>query len=442
MQYQETLDYLYNRLPLFSRIGDAAIKKDLSNTLKICEALGNPQKNFRSIHIAGTNGKGSVSNMLAAILQQAGYKTGIYTSPHLLDFRERIRIDGEMISQQEVVDFVEKQQDFIETLQPSFFEVTVAMAFHHFSEHNVDIAIIETGLGGRLDSTNVIHPVLSVITNISLDHTHMLGNTLPLIAREKAGIIKPGTPVIIGEKHQDTTSIFLDTAANTGSEVIFAQDEWAVTVENKNDEYLSLQVENLKHQSPQADSTPLPTTFNIKLDLPGGYQEKNILSVLSAVNELNHQGYQISKTNIVDALAHVKDLTGLMGRWQTLRKEPRVICDTGHNEAGWKAVISNLHDAKYQHLHMVIGIMKDKDITALLSLLPTNATYYFCNAAFDRALPARELARLSQASELQGQAYASVTDAVQSALQNAGKKDLIFIGGSTFIVAEALTLFV
>lgn len=446
MQYEETLSYLYNKLPLFSRIGDAAIKKDLSNTRKLCEALDNPQRNFHSIHIAGTNGKGSTSNMLAAILQQAGYKTGLYTSPHLLDFRERIRINGTMISQQEVSSFVEEQKDFIETLHPSFFEVTVAMAFHHFSEHKVDIAIIETGLGGRLDSTNVIDPILSIITNISLDHTHMLGNTLSLIASEKAGIIKPDVPVIIGEKEPDTMEVFLHTAAKTGSKIVFAQDEWRVKILEKGEEYLSLLAQYISPENqpdPAISSTrTLRSEMIIDLDLPGTYQEKNLIPVLSAVEQLNNQNYQITEAHLMYALAHVKELTGLMGRWQTLRREPRVVCDTGHNEAGWKEVLSNLQEAKFKRLHMVIGIMKDKDAAALLLILPKNADYYFCCAGFERALPAQELSRLGTKANLQGRAYDSVVQAVESALENADKEDLIFIGGSTFIVAEALTLFV
>lgn len=450
MQYEETLSYLYTRLPLFSRVGDAAIKKDLSNTLALCAALGNPQNKFKSVHIAGTNGKGSTSNMLAGILQQAGYKTGLYTSPHLLDFRERIRVGGAMITKDDVVNFVDKQRELIETLQPSFFEVTVAMAFHHFAQQQVDIAIIETGLGGRLDSTNIITPILSVITNISLDHTHMLGNTLTAIAQEKAGIIKPTIPVIIGEKNPDTVQVFLDKATDTQSKIIFAEDEWQVSTAGKDDEYLSL---HIQEQDRSTSSNPEPSDadqpspadlldIHVQLDLPGSYQQKNIKTTLSAVKELNTQGYQLSEKDIKSALSQIKTLTGLMGRWQTLRRAPQVICDTGHNEAGWKEVLENLRSSQYEQLHMVIGIMKDKDAAALFSLLPTEARYYFCHAGFERALPANELEKLSRTTPLQGNAFPSVREAVTAALAQANKNDLIFIGGSTFIVAEALELFI
>jgi dihydrofolate synthase/folylpolyglutamate synthase len=436
--YSETLAYLYSRLPMFSKIGNSAIKKDLTNTIKLCEFLGNPQDQFKSIHIAGTNGKGSTSNMLAAILQTSGYKTGLYTSPHLLDFRERIRINGDMIPEEKVIEFVKHNKDFIEELKPSFFEVTVAMAFLHFAEQNVDIAVIETGLGGRLDSTNIIHPILSIITNISLDHTSLLGNTLEAIAYEKAGIIKKDTPVIISEKADATSSVFLDKAEATQSKIIFASDQWRIETLNKGKESLSLQVSKLTEDLPNQKNSAL----TIELDLPGIYQTKNIKGVLSTVDELRLQGYKIADNDVLHALSHVKELTGLRARWQTLSHDPLIICDTGHNEAGWEEVLLNINQTPFKNLHMVVGIMRDKNSDKLLSIFPSEATYYFCNADFERALPAQELQEQASHKNLSGKFYPDVLSALEVAIKNAKPEDLIFIGGSTFIVAEALKRFV
>lgn len=440
MSYSETLAYLYSRLPMFSKIGDSAIKKDLTNTLKLCEFLGNPQEQFKSIHIAGTNGKGSTSNMLAAILQTSGYKTGLYTSPHLLDFRERIRINGDMIPEERVVNFVKQNKDFIEDLKPSFFEVTVAMAFFHFAEQNADIAVIETGLGGRLDSTNIIHPILSVITNISLDHTSILGNTLEAIAYEKAGIIKKDTPVVISEKAEATSPVFINKAASTQSKITFASDQWKIETLNKEEENLLLKASKTTSEVP---STAQPNSvLKIQLDLPGNYQTKNIKGVLASVDELRLQGYTISEHDLLYALSHVKELTGLRARWQTLSRNPLIICDTGHNEAGWEEVLLNINQTKFKNLHMVIGIMRDKNSDKLLSIFPDKATYYFCNADFERALPAKELQEQANLRNLLGESYSDVLSAVDAAIRNAEAEDLIFIGGSTFIVAEALKRFV
>ena len=435
--YAATLAYLYDRLPMFSKVGDSAIKKDLTNTLKLCKSLGNPEKKFRSVHIAGTNGKGSTSNMLAAILQEAGYKTGLYTSPHLLDFRERIRVNGEMIPQEEVIRFVEANKALIESIQPSFFEVTVAMAFHYFAEQQVDIAIIETGLGGRLDSTNVIHPILSLITNISLDHVHILGNTLEEIAGEKAGIIKENVPVILSEKSEATTHVFTNKASETNSKLIFASEEWDIEIVEKNNDRLLLKSDRI----PGIEEDNPTSGDRFTLDLPGTYQVRNLKGVFSAIDELCHQGYQINKQDVLRALERVKELTGLRARWQTLSTNPLIICDTGHNEAGWREVLANIQQTHYENLHMVIGVMRDKNAAKLFEVLPQNASYYFCNADFERALPAEDLAKQGASYNLHGLPYPNVLAAVKIAIQNAKENDLVFIGGSTFIVAEALQLF-
>lgn len=413
---------------MFTRIGAVAFKKDLHNTIALCENLGNPQNTFKTIHVGGTNGKGSTSHMLAAIFQQAGYKTGLYTSPHLKDFRERIRINGEMISENFVTDFVNQQRNIIDDLSPSFFEATVAMAFSYFAEEKVDIAIIEVGLGGRLDSTNIITPELSVITNISLDHTNILGDTLAEIAAEKAGIIKPGIPVVIGERQEELASIFIKKAAETGSDIIFADQELYTDHTSRGNEYLSTSVYKKE----------MPVYKNLELDLSGFYQLKNVLTVLQAIDILKLKGYDIAEHHIYNALKNVKTLTGLQGRWQKLAEQPLVICDTGHNIAGINEVIQNIGKTAYAQLHMVIGMVKDKDISGVLALLPVDAIYYFCQPQLERALPAANLAAEAKKYQLNGQVYSSVDEAVQAAKNKATAKDLIFIGGSTFVVAEAL----
>lgn len=426
MNYPQTLDYLYAKLPMFARLGAAAIKKDLDNTLKFCAHLDHPEKKFKSIHIAGTNGKGSTSHMLASIFQCAGFKTGLYTSPHLKDFRERIRINGEMISEEEVVDFVAENQNFIEDLAPSFFEATVAMAFQHFAEHQVDIAVIEVGLGGRLDSTNVIHPELSVITNISYDHMNLLGNTLPEIAREKAGIIKKNTPVIIGEMQDEVVSVFKNKAAENNSLIRFASEEWSLRSSEIDGSFRKVELENEKGKQ------------SLSLDLLGTYQLKNIKTVLSAVDQLRNQGFKISSAAVSSALSQVKKLTGLMGRWQILKENPFVICDTGHNEDGIKEILHNIKAHPHQNLLMVIGMVKDKEIRKILSLLPKNAQYFFCAPNLERAKPAQELQTEAAKLGLVGEVYPSVVEAIKQAIAIANKDDLIFVGGSTFVVAEAI----
>lgn len=427
MNYSQTVEYLYSRLPMFTRVGAAAFKKDLHNTIAFCSALDNPQNQYKTIHIGGTNGKGSTSHMLAAILQTAGYKTGLYTSPHLKDFRERIRIDGKMVSKNFVTSFVQQQQSLIEEIEPSFFEVTVAMAFSYFAQEKVDVAIIEVGLGGRLDSTNIIHPDLSVITNISLDHTNMLGNTFAEIAFEKAGIIKQNTPVIIGERHPETDFVFEQKAKEQNAHLTFAEDELSVANASVKSGLLQLNIKGKDN-----------TLTQLSLDLTGNYQRKNAVTVLQSVRALRKIGYQIEDEAVYEALKSVKKLTGLQGRWQILAKNPLTICDTGHNKAGIAEVVQNIQQTPREQLHMVIGMVKDKDITAVLSLLPQNASYYFCQPELERALPAQELAVQGANFNLKGQVFNSVATALAAARLKAQPKDLIFVGGSTFVVAEII----
>lgn len=429
MNYQDTLDYLYSRLPMFSKLGASAIKKDLTNTLELCGRIGNPQSEFPTIHVAGTNGKGSVSHMLAAILQVAGYRTGLYTSPHLRDFRERIRLNGEMIGEAEVVDFVKAQRENIEEIEPSFFEVTVAMAFQYFASQKVDIAVIEVGLGGRLDSTNIITPLLSVITNIGLDHTNILGTTLPEIAFEKGGIIKPSVPVVVGERQNDIENVFIEKAAKSSSNIVFASDEWRVETRGSDKTDLLAITAFGKQQN---------TEIKLDLDLTGSYQLKNVRTVLSAVEKLKTIGLSISEEHVKEALQRVKTLTGLRGRWETLSENPLIICDTGHNEHGIREVLKNIDSTPYQQLHVVFGMVKDKDITKVLSLLPQKAIYYFCAPEIERAKPPAELAQEANAFNLQGNFYKSVENALNAAKNAASENDLIFIGGSNFVVAEII----
>ncbi|MCX2479937.1 bifunctional folylpolyglutamate synthase/dihydrofolate synthase [Pedobacter sp. MC2016-15] len=413
---------------MFTRIGAAAIKKDLDNTLLLCEHVGNPHLRFKTIHVGGTNGKGSTSHMLAAILQKAGYKTGLYTSPHLKDFRERIRINGKMMSEDAVVEFTEREKEKIEEISPSFFEVTVAMAFDYFASEQVDIAVIEVGLGGRLDSTNVITPELSVITNISLDHTNLLGNTLPEIAFEKAGIIKPGIPVVIGEKQKESAPVFISKAEETSSELVFANTE--LRLDDVRNEGTQLVVSIYKNNA--------RIYKDLKLDLTGRYQLKNVLTVIQSVILLNRNGFAIPEEAVYSGLADTVTITGLQGRWQTLSRDPLVICDTGHNIAGIQEVLQNIQATPYKKLHIVIGMLKDKDVSSVLQLLPATANYYFCEPVLERALPATELAQQAEKFNLKGKVYDSVPSALEAARNSADPQDLIFVGGSTFVVAEAL----
>lgn len=428
MNYEQTLDFIYSKLPMFTRVGAVALKKDLHNTIVMCEKLGNPQNKFKSIHVAGTNGKGSTSHMLAAVFQQAGYKTGLYTSPHLKDFRERIRVNGTMISKDFVVDFVASQNEIIDELSPSFFEVTVAMAFAYFVAEHVDIAIIEVGLGGRLDSTNVITPELSVITNISFDHTNILGNTLAEIAMEKAGIIKHGVPVVIGERQPETDLIFLQKAKETESQLVFANEHLRIGNFNRNSDRLALSIEDTNHLLFE----------DLQLDLTGTYQLKNVLTVIQSILLLRKSGYQLADHDVHMALQHVKQLTGLQGRWQILGTDPLIICDTGHNIAGITEVIQNIQQTPHDKLHIVLGMVKDKDIDGVLQLLPAEASYYFCQPELERALPATELAMEASKYKLSGDVFTSISLALGSAKIKAKHNDLIFVGGSTFVVAEVL----
>ncbi len=418
MNYQETIDYLYNAAPAFEKVGAGAYKEGLYNTHALDEHFGHPHKSYKTIHIAGTNGKGSCSHTIAAILQSAGYKVGLYTSPHLVDFRERIRVNGECISEERVIKFVEEERNFFEPLQPSFFELTTALAFKYFEEQTVDIAVIEVGLGGRLDCTNIITPLLSVITNISFDHTQFLGNTLALIAGEKAGIIKHGVPCVIGEYTDETRKVFEQKAAEECSPIVFAQDN--------------------KMES------------DVDFELKGAYQAKNRNTILNAVNILK-RSLHIDDNAVKEGFAKVCELTGLAGRWQTLSVSPLVICDTGHNLAGWeylapqikdtfdKRRIENHGEGKYCTLRIVFGMVDDKDIHSVMHLLPKNATYYFCQASTHRAIKAEKVAQMAQEAGLQGAHFQSVKEAYDKAMEDSSQNDFIFVGGSSYVVADLLT---
>lgn len=424
MTYSETLTYLYQNLPMFQRIGSGAYKSDLTNTLALCEALGNPHNKTKSIHIAGTNGKGSSSHMLASVLQVAGYKTGLYTSPHLKEFTERIRINGHEIDKEFVVDFVMRIKPLIEEIQPSFFEITVVMAFDYFAHQQVDVAVIEVGLGGRLDSTNVITPVLSLITNISWDHMDLLGDTLDKIAAEKAGIIKPEIPVVISERQAEIENVFIQKANENHSSITFATDQYKVTRET--DGLYTIE-QNNQHRS-------------LKLDLMGRYQIKNMAGVLVSIEELRKIGFTITDHHIEDGLKEVMSRTGLRGRWQTIGEKPLIICDTGHNEGGIREIVQQIAETKYHQLHMVLGMVGDKDISKVLDLLPQDAIYYFCAASIPRALPAVELRLKAEGFGLIGKVFKNVNAAIQSAKENSSPDDFIFVGGSTFVVAEVENL--
>ena len=406
MNYQETLDFLYHRLPVFQRDGAKALELKLDRTLQFMQYLSDPQKAFKSVHVAGTNGKGSVSHMTASVLQHAGYKVGLYTSPHLKDFRERIRINGTCISEEEVIDFVETHKSLVEELKPSFFELTVAMAFDYFASQAVDIAVIEVGMGGRLDSTNVITPLLSVITNISYDHKAFLGDTLPKIAFEKAGIIKPGIPVVIGEYQEEAFSVFQCQAKTMQSELIKAfgqhQPQWFLN--------------------------------NSEFDLQGPYQQQNRLTVFTGIQELIAQGWEINEQAIEIGMKNAAQSTGLMGRWQWI--EPRVLCDTAHNAAGLAFVLKRLGELEYRQLHIVLGVVSDKDLAEILSLFPESAKYYFVAPNINRALPAEVLKNQAQTFGLTGDSFTSVSSGLTAAKQAASLDELVFVGGSTFTVAE------
>ena len=425
MTYEESIQYLYNKLPLFSHMGRKAYKADLKNTLALCAYLDNPQNKIKTIHIAGTNGKGSTSHMLAAILKENGYKTGLYTSPHLKDFRERIRINGEMVSESFVAAFVEKMKKVSEEIEPSFFELTFVMALDYFASQKVDVAVIETGLGGRLDSTNVITPLLSVITNISFDHMDILGDTLPKIAAEKAGIIKPGVPVVIGEKSPETKTVFEEKARVENSPLIFAEEENEITSVNHG--VKNMEVETVHKKTGKKN--------HYVLDLNALYQQKNLLTVLAALDFLKTH-FTLKEENIKAALSNVKNLTGLHGRWEVIHEKPMIVLDVAHNEDGMKQLILQIRHSRFRNLHIVFGMVKDKDPDKVLVQLPASATYYFTKAQIPRALPENELQEKAGRYQLFGNAYADVNAALKEAKKNAASDDLIIVSGSVFVIAE------
>ena len=423
--FQETLNFLYDNLPMFQRIGPAAIKPDLSNTIALCKALGDPQNKFRCIHVAGTNGKGSTSHMLASILQSAGYRTGLYTSPHLKSFTERVKINGAEIDEQYVVGFVNRVYPHIESLKPSFFEITVALAFEYFAHEAVDVAVIEVGLGGRLDSTNIITPVVSVITNIGWDHTDLLGDTLEKIAWEKAGIIKEGIPAVVSERQDVVEKVFEDKARATHSPITFGSDRFEAEAYEKTDVVMFDIFENGK------------SLFkNLSLPLQGSYQEKNLPGVMETVRVLNREGWSIATESIREGLENVVTRTGLKGRWQVLGRRPFVVCDTGHNLDGMREVVRQIQRQGYGKLFMVMGMVKEKDIFSILNILPKDAHYLFCQPKIPRAMDASIVFGLARAINLDGEIVTDVNDAIRAAKKAAGAEDMIFIGGSTYVVAE------
>ena len=423
MNFQETLEFLYSNLPMYQRVGKAAIKKDLTNTFTLCQHLDNPQLKFRSVHIAGTNGKGSSAHMLAAVFQKAGYKTGLYTSPHLKHFTERIKVNGKEVEEQFVIDFVDRCQSLISVIEPSFFEITVAMAFDYFARQQVDIAIVEVGLGGRLDSTNVLIPEMSLITNVSYDHQEMLGESLEQIAYEKAGIIKADVPVVIGELQKNIKHVFLKKAKQVNTDVYYASQSIKIVLK-ENDVIDIYKDEQLL----------IP---DIEMSLHGKYQLKNLPGVLQVLLLLNQvKKYHIEAGHIREGLRSVQQLTGLKGRWQKLEEKPLVIADIAHNQEGLKEVVSQLYQLSFKHLYIVLGMVKEKQLHPLLSILPKDATYYFCQANVPRAKPADELRELAAQYQLKGETITNVNDALAKAKEEAMKEDVIFVGGSSFVVAE------
>jgi dihydrofolate synthase/folylpolyglutamate synthase len=426
LNYQETLEYLYNNLPMFHRVGPAAFKSSLDNIIKLSSALDNPHQKFKSIHVGGTNGKGSSSHMLAAILQSAGYKTGLYTSPHLKSFRERIRINGIEISEAEVTSFVNNNKKHFEIIEPSFFEMTCAMAFDHFARNQVDFAVVEVGLGGRLDSTNIIFPEVCLITNISYDHQQLLGETLELIAIEKAGIIKPNVPVVVSEFQEEVFDVFIDKAMEENSSLGFATFKFRIEDSKIENGKLKL---NIFDQNGKR-------FYGLPCGLIGNYQLKNIPGVLTVINVLRGKDYMIPDHAIIEGLDKVVEITGLKGRWQTLNEKPLVICDTAHNEAGIENVVNQIKHTPHKKLHFIFGTVNDKDTDKILDLLPKEAYYYFCQAKIPRALEASVLAELAQKYSLKGTVIPDVNKAIRTALSQATPEDMVFIGGSNFVVAE------
>lgn len=459
MDYQNTLKYLYESVPMFQQIGGKAYKPGLETTHRLDEHFGHPHQQFKTIHIAGTNGKGSCSHTIAAVLQSAGYRVGLFTSPHLVDFRERIRINGEMMPEAYVINFVEEHRSFFEPLHPSFFELTTAMAFRYFADQQVDVAVIEVGMGGRLDCTNIIHPDLCVITNISFDHMQYLGNTLTKIAKEKAGIIKEGVPVVIGRAKGSVKRVFTMKAKEMNAPITYAD---STSPDNPTDwlpypemQALRKRLDNAPHPADsmkaldkildkRKDAIRIVNKMfpaGLFMELSGLCQHENILTILSALNELTKIGYRICPKDYLNGFADVCKLTGLMGRWQKVHSNPDIICDTGHNVDGIKYVCGQLdflHQKFNQELHIVFGMVNDKDISSVLQELPKHATYYFTQASVKRALPENELLALAEKAGLKGTPYPTVVEAVQAAKKNCPQKDLIFVGGSSFIVADLL----
>ncbi len=431
MNYPQTLEYLFSQLPMYQRVGKMAYKANLDTTMALDLHFMHPHTKYKTIHVAGTNGKGSTSHMLASVLMDAGYKVGLYTSPHLKSFRERIRINGQMVPEQFVVDFTALHRTVFEELKPSFFEMTAAMAFEYFAQQKVDVAVIEVGLGGRLDSTNIISPEISIITNIGLDHTDLLGNTLELIATEKAGIIKPNTPIVISETQPQLKALFEQKAASMNAHILFA------------DSLYSVSSKETKIQGKQTFTVTKSGSIlfnNLSIDLLGNYQVKNLPGVLTAISLLIDKNFNISEKNITNGLANVVERTGLVGRWQVLGVNPLTVCDTGHNVDGIKCIVEQISKTPHNKTHFVLGVVGDKDIDGILKLLPKSASYYFTKANIPRALSEGELATKAKTYGLFGKSYPNVAEAIEGAKINAQPNDLIFIGGSTFTVADALVL--
>ncbi|OUJ74719.1 bifunctional folylpolyglutamate synthase/dihydrofolate synthase [Hymenobacter crusticola] len=434
MNYAETLAYLYQQLPMFQRVGAAGFKPGLANTEALAEAMGHPERKFRAVHVAGTNGKGSSSNLLAAVLQAAGYRVGLYTSPHLREFTERIKIDGQDLAPDYLVQWVAKWRPLFEQVQPSFFEMCVALAYSYFAEQQVDIAIVEVGLGGRLDSTNIITPLVSLITNISFDHQALLGNTLPEIAAEKAGIIKPGVPVVVSQRQEEVVAVFEQKARAERAPLVFADVLYHA------EEAMPTRPD-VAMQRLRITRLGVPSLEDVDLGLVGDYQRLNLPGVLAVIDELRRQGFQLPEAAVRVGLRDVRRLTGFRGRWTILGRRPLVVCDTGHNEAGLRFVTAQLSRIPRQRLHFVLGVVNDKDVSKMLTLLPTDAIYYFCQADIPRALPALELAKQAGAVGLHGDVHGPVPAAVRAAREAAGPDDVVFIGGSTFVVAEVEELY-
>ncbi len=430
MDYKETISWLFEQLPMYQRVGKAAYKADLSNTIAILDAIGNPEKKINAIHIAGTNGKGSVAHIIASVLQESGYKTGLYTSPHLKDFRERIKINGQLISEEDVTNFIKAHKKTFVTIKSSFFEMTVGLAFKYFADEKVDFAVIETGLGGRLDSTNLCNPIITIITNIGVDHTAFLGNTIGEIASEKAGIIKPAIPLIVGKHNADIDNIFELRCSKLKAPLFFAEDDMKLRIFQSEGEDIQTMDVWYKNQR---------IITGLKSPLIGIYQDENICTALRTIEQLKETKLiDVSNTEISDGVENTISNTGFYGRWQKLSTNPVTICDTGHNIDGIKAVVKQLEKLNFTHLHFVLGMVNDKDVFGILTLLPNKATYYFCKPDIPRGMDEDELAKIGFKAGLNGKSYNSVTQAYHSAINNAGINDLVFVGGSTFVVSEVI----